>query len=226
MIDAVIGVELGLHASSTPFDREGVVEWQIAGSVLVESERLADLSAPESDVATLGDDPEFTRVTIFVMRGLTLNLLQVDARDALDEDSADAAEMMPLFSADGEFSEEVEDRLGGPVGAYSFVFLDRVWLLPAWRGFGLGRVLTDKAIGMVAEAPISLVGVHSHPYEDWDEEHPDPSPDAIARTDHVWESLGFVRVSGQLFVRDESVMHSFAAERANTLGLPGRVGVA
>lgn len=48
---------------------------------------------------------------------------------------------------------------------------------------------------------------------------PTPPPDAIARTDHLWESLGFVRVAGQLFVRDESLIHEYASDRAITLGL-------
>lgn len=130
--------------------------------------------------------------------------------------------MSPLFRTDGEFSEAVEQRLGGPVGAYSFVLIDRVSLVPAWRGFGIGRVLTDKAIRMLAEPPISVVGVHSHPFEDWDEEHPEPTPEAIARTDHVWESLGFVRIAGQLFVRDESLVHPYADDRATALGLSTR----
>jgi predicted GNAT superfamily acetyltransferase len=141
--------------------------------------------------------------------------MQADVLWALDARDADSAHLLSLFDSDGEYTEDVLEAIESADGSSTLVLIDRVQVPTGWRGLGVGRLLVDRALDLVTQDNNAVVALQSYPYLD----EPDPPQEALDRTDHVWESLGFVRIGSDVFARDQTLIHSYADQVQRRLGL-------
>ncbi|WP_432190423.1 hypothetical protein [Streptomyces sp. Tue6028] len=109
--------------------------------------------------------------------------------EAMDSYTGDVARIgeVVLDVATGEWEPAFEAVLGHPVG--DLLFMGRVILEPAWRGFGLGPVLAGMAIRRLSQ---DCVVVACEPGSaDGRELTEDEQREATAKLGRVWEQIGF-----------------------------------
>ncbi|WP_454778726.1 hypothetical protein [Georgenia muralis] len=152
-------------------------------------------------------DDEDNPKLVFWMDGWTFRLYEGgDLGDELDALSADTEVFVPLVQGD-EVSQLVSDELHfAPLGD-RLVLINHVRLAPELRGRGgIGRYLTGLAIREL-EGGAALVALHASPFElrqEFDEGSvPEDVWEAGAEAlGPVWESVGFQRLDGHLYVLD------------------------
>lgn len=137
------------------------------------------------------------------MDGWTFTLgAGVDLADELDAISADTAVFIPLVDGDS-LTDDVERQGFGS----RLVLINHVSLEPAWRGRGgVGRYLTGMAIRHI-DHDAACVALHASPFElrnSYGDEDvpPDECEAGAAALGELWQTLGFRRHTGHLFVLD------------------------
>lgn len=144
------------------------------------------------------------------MDGWTFRLYEGrDLAGELDALSADTEVFVPLVHGD-DISQLVVDELDlAPLGD-RLVLINHVRLAPELRGRGgIGRYLTGLAIREL-KGGAALVALHASPFELRQEYDDGNVPEDIweARAEAlgpVWESLGFQRLDGHLYVLDPTM---------------------
>ncbi|MCJ0907328.1 hypothetical protein [Rhodococcus sp. ARC_M6] len=164
---------------------------------------MNDRSEPDHwtmKVSTIGDTQEELALW---MDGWTFTLgAGVDLAGELDAISADTAVFIPLVDGD-RLTDDVELEGFGS----RLVLINRVSLEPAWRGCGgVGRYLTGVAIRHLDHGA-ACVALHASPFELRDrypgEDVPADEWEAgAAALGALWQTLGFRRHTGHLFVLD------------------------
>jgi GNAT superfamily N-acetyltransferase len=118
-----------------------------------------------------------------------------DLLDALDGDlSAVASVVLDPFS--GEPAGLVEDVIEG--FGENFLILDRVEMLPGWRGRGLGRWFAAEVIEVLSDGG-TFVAAYAAPM---DETEGSERRRAESKLKGVWGDIGFEPISGSVTVLD------------------------
>ncbi|MEU7729685.1 hypothetical protein AB0B78_31300 [Streptomyces sp. NPDC040724] len=108
------------------------------------------------------------------------------------------------------WSPEFEERIDCPAG--DLLIMDRVWLRPEWRRFGIGALAATEAIRRLA-AGCCAVACEPAP-TDGDFEDDEPGYQAAqARIAKVWESVGFKAFNDGVYLLDPALQHP--ADRRN-----------
>ena len=164
------------------------------------------------------------KLTILRATGLLVDLSRVrNIYDALDARSADYEAFSPMFEGPG--SPELAGELQEELASYSsqVVLVDRVWLAPAWRGHGVGRLLTARLLGWVCPDPM-VVALMPSPIALDEEQQEDEAAfnQEMAKVRRTWKSVGFRPFGKDIMVMDPAMAdHGEAADNlARKLGLP------
>jgi GNAT superfamily N-acetyltransferase len=164
------------------------------------------------------------KLTILRTTGLLVDLSRVrNIYDALDARSADYEVFSPMFEGPG--SPELAGELQEELASYSsqVVLVDRVWLAPAWRGHGVGRLLTARLLGWVCPDPM-VVALMPSPIALDEEQQEDEEAfnQEMAKVRRTWKSVGFRPFGKDIMVMDPAMAdHGEAADKlARELGLP------
>jgi GNAT superfamily N-acetyltransferase len=118
-----------------------------------------------------------------------------DLLDALDGDLSAVASVV-LDPSSGEPAGPVEDMIEG--FGENFLILDRVEMLPGWRGRGLGRWFAAEAIEVLSDGG-TFVAAYAAPMDDSEEIE---RRRAESKLKGVWGDIGFKPVRGNVMVLD------------------------
>lgn len=118
-----------------------------------------------------------------------------DLLDALDGDLSAVASVV-LDPSSGEPAGPVEDMIEG-FGEH-FLILDRVEMLPGWRGRGLGRWFAAEAIEVLSDGG-TFVAAYAAPMDDSEGTE---RRQAESKLKGVWGDIGFKPVGGNVMVLD------------------------
>lgn len=188
-IDALENLEVSFDSWSRSDDGDfGPEHWRLTVSV--------DLDA---------DQPESTAV--LRMDGWTYPLSAgMDLSGELDGYDPDAAVFVPLVEGD-----DLADDLDVEGFGSRLVLINRVSLAREWRGLGgVGRYLTGLAISRIIH-DAACVALHASPFE-LPAQYPDSEvpgeewENGAVKLGRLWESLGFSRHSGHLYVLDPNTV--------------------
>ncbi len=101
--------------------------------------------------------------------------------------------------------------------------MDRVWLAPAWRGHGVGRLLTARLLGWVCPDPM-VVALMPSPIALDEKQQEDEAAfnQEMAKVRRTWKSVGFRPFGKDIMVMDPAMAHDDEAvdKLARKLGLP------
>jgi GNAT superfamily N-acetyltransferase len=164
------------------------------------------------------------KLTILRATGLLVDLSRVkNIYDALDARSADYEVFCPMFEGPG--SPELAAELQEELAAYSsqVVLVDRAWLAPAWRGHGIGRLLTARLLGWVCPDPM-VVALMPSPIALDEKQQEDEAAfsQEMAKVRRTWKSVGFRPFGKYIMIMDPAMVHHSEAvdKLARKLGLP------
>jgi GNAT superfamily N-acetyltransferase len=118
-----------------------------------------------------------------------------DLLDALDGDLS-AVGSVVLDPSSGEPAGPVEDLIEG--FGENFLILDRVELLPGWRGRGLGRWFAAEAIEVLSDGG-TFVAAYAAPMDDSEGAE---RRRAESKLKGVWGDIGFEPLRGNVMVLD------------------------
>lgn len=118
-----------------------------------------------------------------------------DLLDALDGDLSAVASVV-LDPLSGEPAGPVEDMIEG--FGENFLILDRVELLPGWRGRGLGRWFAAEAIEVLSDGG-TFVAAYAAPIDDSEGLERRRAESKLKR---VWGDIGFTPICGNVMVLD------------------------
>ncbi|GAA5202004.1 hypothetical protein GCM10023346_47770 [Arthrobacter gyeryongensis] len=122
-----------------------------------------------------------------------------DLLDALDGDLSAVASVV-LDPVSGEPTGPVEDMLQG--FGENFLIIDRVEMLPGWRGRGLGRWFAAEVIEVLSDGG-TFVATYASPM---DESEGTERRRVESKLKGVWGDIGFEPVSGNVMVLDLSLV--------------------
>ena len=159
------------------------------------------------------------KLTILRATGLLVDLSRVkNIYDALDARSADYEVFSPMFEGPG--SPELAAELQEELAAYNsqVVLVDRVWLAPAWRGHGVGRLLTARLLGWVCPDPMVALMPSPIALDEKQQEDEATFNQEMAKVRRTWKSVGFRPYGKDIMIMDPAMVHHGEAE--DKLGLP------
>lgn len=232
-----VEIQLTAHAAllGSDISDHGTMEWSGSAGVRVFEHDSDDDKQPwhSMDGASFSvehEEPDTSFHTIFRARGLKIDLQEVvDIFDALDARSAEYAEFIPMFGESKTFGSldldpDLEEVLEIP--GREVVIIDHVELAPAWRGLGgVGRVLASRMFRW-ASVDAYFYALKPFPIE-LDQEQKDDANQfnpALSRVRDIWQSLGFVPFTNDIWYMDPKLnSHQLAVRKLErTLGLrPG-----
>ncbi|MFI6149923.1 hypothetical protein [Streptomyces sp. NPDC051109] len=111
------------------------------------------------------------------------------------------------------WSPEFEERIDCPSG--DLLIMDRVWIRPEWRRFGIGALAAAEAIRRLAAGCCTVACEPAPTDGDFDDDEPGYQA-AQAKIAKVWESVGFKAFNDGVYLLDP---HSSTPPTAAT---PGR----
>jgi GNAT superfamily N-acetyltransferase len=205
----------------------GVMDWHGEATLTVfpqEDDEPAGWWKQEGAVLETAVAGDGLKLTILQAAGLLVDLSRVrNVYDALDARSADYEVFSPMFEGPG--SPELAGELQDELASYSsqVVLVDRVWLAPAWRGHGAGRLLTGRLLGWVCPDPV-VVALMPSPIALDEKQQDDEAAfsQEMAKVRRTWKSVGFRPFGKDIMIMDPAMAHHEEAvnKLARKLGLP------
>ncbi|MQS17645.1 hypothetical protein F7Q99_37020 [Streptomyces kaniharaensis] len=126
---------------------------------------------------------------------------------AADSESGELLSIAEAVMDGNDYNEEFQKAIDMPVG--DLLVLDRVYLAPAWRGFGLGPIFAAEAIRRL-EGGCCAVAVEPGATE-WPEDESLVTDEYHATVTRkiaaLWETIGFQHFKDGIYLRDTAVDH-------------------
>lgn len=198
---------------------EGAVHWTVDGTALLDPSDASKLGESTSTVTRLRAPTDALSVRVFSMAGLAVDLAVASVHDFIEPDGAFPLTVLDVVDIDGRIDENLLTRIGGGSHPGSFVVVQNASLALPWRGFGIGRILVDRALALALRERDAIVAVGTCPFDPWNDGPDESTPADRARARRVWESLGFMRWGADAFFRSELTVQDYSAGRVRELGL-------
>ncbi|MFJ9448469.1 hypothetical protein ACIRRH_42730 [Kitasatospora sp. NPDC101235] len=159
-------------------------------------------------VAPMGDEdedgPQAGELTLYRLRDYTGH----SRLTAADSESGELLSIAEAVLDGNDYNEEFQKAIDMPVG--DLLVLDRVYLDPTYRGFGLGPLFAAEAIRRL-EGGCCAVAVEPGATE-WPEDESlvteAYSAAATRKIAALWETIGFQHFKDGVYLRDTAVDHN------------------